>query len=441
MNRAVLALSLFGSAAALFGAEAPAPPPKTRVITAARLIDGTGSKPLGRAVVVVTGEKIVRVGTAGSLTIPEGAEIIDLGDVTLLPGLIDTHTHIAGRDIEDPEVFTSEVRDYPAYNAILGVASMHKTLQAGFTTIRNLGASNFDDVALRQAVNEKKIHGPRIQGAGHPTGITGGHCDDNGYRPGLLDGGVRQGVADGGDQIRAAIRYQAKYGADVIKMCATGGVLSEGDAVGVTQYSFEEMKVAVEEAHKLERKIAAHAHGAEGIRLAVKAGVDSIEHGSFLDDEGAKMMAEAGTYLVPTLMAGEIVEKMARSGVLKGLRAEKAIAAATAMRKAVKTAVAHKVPIAFGTDAGVFPHGRNAREFWLLVNWGGLTPMEAILTATKNAAKVMGWEDRVGSIAPGRYADIIAVSGDPLADISAMEKVVFVMKNGEIERRSARTED
>jgi imidazolonepropionase-like amidohydrolase len=289
-------------------------------------------------------------------------------------------------------------------------------------------------MALRKAINEGWTPGPRIETAGHGIGITGGHCDENGFRPGLLQLGPIDGVANGPEEIRAAVRYQIKYGADVIKTCATGGVLSEGDAVGATQYSFEELKALVDEANKLERKVAAHAHGTEGIKLAVRAGVASIEHGSFLDEEGAKMMAERGTFLVPTLSAGEAVEKAAKTGVLKGLRAEKALAAATAMRHGIKLAVANKVQIALGTDAGVVPHGANAREFFLMCEWGGLTPMESIIAGTMNGAKLLGWDKNLGSLTPGKWADIVAVSGDPLKDIHAMEKVVFVMKNGVIYR-------
>jgi imidazolonepropionase-like amidohydrolase len=271
-----------------------------------------------------------------------------------------------------------------------------------------------------------------MQAAGHSLGITGGHCDTNGYRPGLLNGSIENGIADGSEQIRAAVRYQVKYGADLIKTCATGGVLSEGDAVGVTQYSFEEMKAMVLEATKLERKVAAHAHGTEGIKIATRAGVASIEHGSFLDEAGARLMVQHGTFLVPTMMAGEAVEKAAKNGVLKGLRAEKALAAATAMRNGIKIAVANKVSIALGTDAGVIPHGTNAREFVLMVEWGGMSPMESIVAGTRNGAKLLGWESNLGSLTAGKWADIVAVPGDPLQDIHNMEKVVFVMKTGVI---------
>src|SRR6185503_12164489 len=251
---------------------------------------------------------------------------------------------------------------------------------------------NFDDMALRKAINEGWTVGPRMETAGHALGITGGHCDDNGFRPGLLDGGIRDGIANGPEEIRAAVRYQIKYGATVIKTCATGGVLSEGDAVGATQYTYEELKAMVDEANKLERKVAAHAHGAEGIKIAVRAGVSSIEHGSFLDDEGARMMKERGTYLVPTLSAAEAVERAAKTGVLKGLRAEKALAAAAAMRNGVKIAVRNGVPIALGTDAGVVPHGTNAHEFVLMVQGGGMSNMDAIVAGTLNGAKLLGWD-------------------------------------------------
>jgi imidazolonepropionase-like amidohydrolase len=245
-----------------------------------------------------------------------------------------------------------------------------------------------------------------------------------------MDGNPMLGIADGADQIRAAVRYQAKYGADVIKMCATGGVLSEGDAVGVQQYTYEEMKALVDEATKLERKVAAHAHGAEGIKTAVRAGVASIEHGSFLDEEGARLMVQHGTYLVPTLSAGEAVARAADAGVLKGLRAQKARAAAAAMKNAVKIAVKDGVPIALGTDAGVGAHGTNGHEFTLMVEWGGMTPMQSIVAGTMSGAKLLGWDKQIGSLATGKWADVVAVPGDPLQDIHVMEHPVFVMKNG-----------
>ncbi|HEV8590003.1 MAG TPA: amidohydrolase family protein [Pyrinomonadaceae bacterium] len=406
------------------------------VLKAARLIDGTGAPAVTNGVIVVTDNKITAVGDAKSVRIPSGAKVIDLGDVTLLPGFIDAHTHLVGRVLGDPEGETSAVRDYDAWGAILGVLHARDTLMAGFTTVRNVGAEGpFSDMALRKAINEGWTPGPRMETAGHALGITGGHCDENGYKPGLLQLGPMQGVANGPEEIRAAVRYQIKYGADVIKTCATGGVLSEGDAVGATQYSFEELKALVEEANKLERKVAAHAHGTEGIKLATRAGVSSIEHGSFLDEEGARMMKERGTFLVPTLMAGEAVERAAKNGVLKGLRAEKALMAAEHIRKAIKIAVANNVTIALGTDAGVIPHGTNAREFFLLVDWGGMSNMDAIVAGTMNSARLLGWDKNLGSLVPGKWADIVAVSGDPLKDIHAMERPVFVMKNGVVYRK------
>jgi imidazolonepropionase-like amidohydrolase len=421
-------------------AQTPAPigirpqPPEGKgvvVLKAARLIDGTGAPAITNAVIVVSDNKITAVGGASRVSVPPDAKVIDLGDVTLLPGFIDAHTHLVGRVLGDPEGDTSVVRDYESFGAIVGVLHARDTLLAGFTTVRNVGAAgNFDDMALRKAINEGWIIGPRMESAGHAIGITGGHCDENGFKPGVAQQDPMNGVADGPEEIRKAVRLQIKYGADVIKTCATGGVLSEGDAVGATQYSFEELKALVDEARKLDRKVAAHAHGTEGIKIATRAGVSSIEHGSFLDEEGAQAMFARGTFLVPTLSAAEAVERAAKTGVLKGLRAEKALAAATAARHATKIALAAGVQIALGTDAGVIPHGTNAREFFLMVDWGGMTNMQSIQAGTLNGAKLLGWDKNLGSLTAGKWADIVAVSGDPLKDIHAMEKVVFVMKNG-----------
>jgi imidazolonepropionase-like amidohydrolase len=409
-------------------------------LKAARLIDGSGSAPISNAVIVVTDNKITAVGPASSVSIPANARVVDLGNVTLLPGFIDAHTHLVGRVLGDPEGDMAAVKDYESFAAILSVANARDTLMAGFTSVRNVGASGpFDDMALRKAINEGWVVGPRMQSAGHAIGMTGGHCDENGFKPGLLSQSIADGVADGPTDIRAAVRYQIKYGADVIKTCASGGVLSEGDAVGATQYSFEELKALVEEANKLERKVAAHAHGTEGIKFAVRAGVASIEHGSFLDEEGARLMKEKGTFLVPTMSAGEAVERAAKSGVLKGLRAEKGLAAGAAMRHAIKIALANKVRIALGTDAGVVPHGSNAHEFVLMVEWGGMEPMEAILAGTRNGAELLGWDKNLGTLATGKWADIVAVDGDPLKDIHNLQNVVFVMKNGVVYKERSPT--
>jgi imidazolonepropionase-like amidohydrolase len=402
------------------------------VLKAARLIDGTGAAPISNAVVVVTDNTITAVGTAASVRVPPDAKTIDLGDLTLMPGFIDAHTHLIGRTLGDPAGDNALVRDFQSFGAILSVENARNTLMAGFTTVRNVGANQFDDLALRKAIDEGWTPGPRMITAGHSIGIRGGHCDENGFRPGLFDPGIEEGIADGPDQVRAAVRYQIKYGASVIKTCATGGVLSEGTAVGATQYTYEELKAMVEEANKLERKVAAHAHGTEGIKNAVRAGVSSIEHGSFLDEEGARLMRERGTYLVATLSAAEAVEGAAKTGVLKGLRANKAMAAAAAVRSAIKLAIANRVQMALGSDSGVVPHGTNGREFVLLVQWGGLSNMDAITAGTLNAAKLLGWEKNIGSLTTGKWADIVAVSGDPSREIQDIQKVKFVMKNGVI---------
>ncbi len=356
-------------------------------IRAARIIDGTGAAPIQNGIVLVTNDRIVAVGPAASVRVPADARRLDLGDVTLMPGFIDLHVHLIGREVED----------------------------AGY------------------------VPGPRLQVAGHSLGITGGHCDENNYQPGLFDKSPESGIADGVDEVRYAVRYavryQVKYGADVIKTCATAGVLSGGtQGIGASQYSVEELEAMVNEARTLGRKVAAHAHGAEGIARAVRAGVASIEHGSFLNEEGARLMAERGTYLVPTLMAGEAVERAAAAGQLPPYIAVKANAAAAAMRNGIRIAKAAGVPIALGTDAGVARHGQNGHEFTLLVQWGGLTPMEAIVAGTSSAAKVLGWEDRVGIIRAGLWADLVAVPGDPTRDVTLLERPNFVMKGGVVFR-------
>ncbi|HVG45308.1 MAG TPA: amidohydrolase family protein, partial [Longimicrobium sp.] len=360
----------------------------TVVLRAARVIDGTGAAPILNGEVVVTDDRIVSVGRRGAAA-PAGARVVDLGDATLLPGFIDAHVHIIGRALGQPGADEALVHEYPGFGAIVGAENARRTLMSGFTSVRVLGSPDFQDVALRKAIDEGWTVGPRMQVAGHSLGITGGHCDENGYRPGLFDPDPQHGVANGVEQVRAAVRYQTKYGADVIKTCATGGVLSEGDAVGVLQYTLEELTALVEEAHRQERRVAAHAHGAEGIKIAVRAGVTSIEHGSFLDEEGARLMAQHGTVLVPTISAGEYVEGAAKSGRLTGLRAEKALAAAQGMRNSVRLAMRNGVPIALGTDAGVGNHGTNGHEFTLLVTWGGLTPMQAITAGTLAGARLL----------------------------------------------------
>jgi len=433
-------LPLLALLAAPLAAQQPATPAtpatpaqETIVLRAARLIDGTGAAPVTNGVVVVRGDRIVAAGPASSVTVPAGARTIDLGDATLLPGFIDMHTHVVGRALGDPAGADAAVRDFPAFGAIVGVEHARKTLMAGFTTIRNLGANNFDDLALRRAIDGGFVPGPRMQAAAHGIGITGGHCDENSYRPGLADGDHRTGQADSPEEARKAVRYQTKYGADVIKICATAGVLSEGTGVGQPQLTFEEISAVVDEATRQGRKVAAHAHGTEGIKVATRAGVSSIDHGTFLDDEGARLMKEKGTWLVPTLMAGEYAKRAADQGVLSPAMAVKARAAHAGGARRIGLALKHGVPIAFGTDAGVGPHGENAQEFKLLVD-AGMTPMQALVAATSSAAKLLGWDANVGTLAAGKWADIVAVPGDPLRDITATERVSFVMKGGRVYR-------
>ncbi|MFQ5700847.1 MAG: amidohydrolase family protein [Acidobacteriota bacterium] len=399
-------------------------------IRAGTLIDGTGGPPASGVVILLEGDRITGVGSG--LRIPRGAHIIDLSSATVLPGFIDSHVHLTGRYIgEGNDWQNSVVRDMPQEDAIRGVRNARLTLEAGFTTVRNVGAHAFSDIALRDMIDSGVVPGPRILAAGHSLGITGGHCDINGYRPGLFDPDIRRGIADGEDQIVASVRYQVKQGADVIKFCATGGVLSEGDAVGVQQYTLEEMRALVRAAQLTGRRVAAHAHGTEGIKAAVRASVTSIEHGSMLDDEAIALMKQHGTYLVPTLMAQEAVERQAKEGILTGLRAEKALFIAPAGRRSFGMAVRAGVKIALGTDAGVFRHGTNGHEFTLMVS-NGMDPMAAIVAGTSAAADLLGVRDETGTVEAGKTADLVAVAGDPLADIKLLENVGFVMHAGKV---------
>ena len=403
---------------------------QTVVVRAARMFDPAAGTVTGPVTVVVDGDRIREVNPTAA---PQGVEVVELGDVTLLPGLIDMHTHLAF-DIEGDWI-TRDVRETAADAALRGAGNARRTLAAGFTTVRNVGAGGFADVALRDAINRGDLPGPRMQVAAHSLGVTGGHCDTNGFVPRLEDAfGIETGQADGPDAIRRSIRHQVKYGADVIKICATGGVLSEGDSVGVQQYTAEELVAVVETAEMLERRVAAHAHGNAGIKAAVRAGVTSIEHGSILDDEAVALLVEHGTWLVPTLAAAEAVETMAGDGRLTGERAAKALAIVPRMRESVRLAVRGGVNVAFGTDAGVFAHGTNGREFTLLVEWAGMTPMQAIVAGTSSAAELLGWSHDVGTVRPDRYADLVAVEGDPLEDIAELEAVDWVMKGGEVVR-------
>jgi imidazolonepropionase-like amidohydrolase len=418
--------------------QGPTGPRDTLAVTAIRagtLIDGTGSTPVKNAVILLRGDRITAVGA--DVAIPRGATVIDLSGATVLPGFIDAHVHLAYRTIGDGDWLHAGLTDLPGQLALLGAAHAQQTLEAGFTTVRVVGTAYFNDLALRNAINAGWLPGPRILGAGISFGITGGHCDDlDGLRPDAVghESGIADGVADGVDQVRAAVRYVVKYGADVIKICATGGVLSATDSAGAQQYTEEEMRAIVETARMLSRRVAAHAHGTAGIKAAVRAGVTSIEHGSILDSEAVALMVQHGTWLVPTLMAGEQVTLLAQAGRLPPAIAAKALAIAPQMQASFRLALHAGVKIALGTDAGVFPHGRNGHEFTLMVRYG-MTPMQAIQAGTLSGATLLGRESEVGSLVPGKFADIVAVQGDPLQDVTVLEHVGFVMKGGVVFKR------
>jgi imidazolonepropionase-like amidohydrolase len=402
-------------------------------IRAARLFDGTSDSTIADAVVLVQGSRITAKGSR--LPIPAGAQVIDLGDATLLPGFIDAHTHVTDESSDDWNADTVAGLRRTIPEATLRAAEFaRRTLMAGFTTVRDVGAGDYIDVGLRNAIAAGVTAGPRMLVAVHALSARGGHCDNTGfpYQRFGPEPGIADGIASGPDQFRDAVRFQVKYGADVIKVCATGGVLSLGDDVGAPQVTQAEMDALVDEAHRLGRRTAAHAHGAEGAKVAIRAGIDSIEHGSFLDDEAVRMMHEKGTYLVPTLMAGEYAGGRKATRKYPPEIASKALQALDGRTSAFKRAVGAGVKIAFGTDSGVSPHGRNAEEFALLVEHG-LSAAAALRTSV-TAATLLGVERITGTIEAGKEADIVAVPGDVLRTIAATEKVSFVMKGGTIVR-------
>ena len=403
---------------------------ETIYLTAAKMIDPASGKVVASPAVIIKDDKIVSVGTAGSLAAPDDARKIDLGAQTILPGLIDMHTHITSRP--DRAGYESLGVSVPM-QAVSGVANAYKTLQAGFTTLRNVGAAGYADVALRDSINSGETVGPRLFVSGPPIGATGGHCDENLLPAAFHD--KREGVADGVEEIRKKVREVHKYGADLIKLCATGGVLSKGDAVGAQQLTYEEMKVAVDEAHMLGLKVAAHAHGTSGIADAIRAGVDTIEHASLADAEGINLAKTKGAVFDMDIYNDDfILAEGAKMGILpESLAKERSIG--RAQRETFKKAVQAGVIMTFGTDAGVYPHGDNGKQFAKMVEWG-MTPMQAIQAATSTAAKVLGHlGDDLGAIAPGKYADIVAVQGDPLSAIDELEHVRFVMKAGVVYRQ------
>jgi imidazolonepropionase-like amidohydrolase len=430
---AVTALLLAG--ASLRGAaQEPAAAPAVTVLKAARLFDGRGDRVLPDGVVVVEGATIKAAGSR--LPVPAGATVIDLGDATLLPGLIDAHTHLSGESGDDwAREAVARLRRGAPEVAVRAAEYARRTLLAGFTTVRDVGSNDFVDVGLRNAIADGMAVGPRLLVAVSSLGSRGGHCDATGFPYRLFgeETGVPEGIASGADQFRDAVRFQVKYGADVIKVCATGGVLSLGDEVDTPQVTQAEMDAIVEEAHNLRKKVAVHAHGAQGAKVAVRAGADSIEHGSFLDDEALRLMKERGTYLVPTLLAGEYAGGRAVPRQYPPEIAEKAAKAVAARSDTFRKALAMGVKIAFGTDSGVSPHGKNGQEFALLVEHG-MSPAAALRSATLDAATLLGIERTTGTLEPGKQADVIAVPGDPLADVRAMERVRFVMKGGKVFR-------
>jgi len=426
----LLALTLAAAATALVAAQ---PPASLTAIRAVRLFDGRSDTSVTDGVVLVQGGRITAAGSR--IAIPAGAQVVDLGDSTILPGFIDAHTHITDESSDDwnSDLVAGLRRTIPE-GTLRAAEFARRTLNAGFTTVRDVGSSDYIDVGLRNAIASGMAVGPRMLVAVHALGSRGGHCDSNGfpYERFGAEPGIANGIASGPEQFRDSVRFQVKYGADVIKVCATGGVLSLGDDVGAPQLSQAEMDALVEEARRLGRKTAAHAHGAEGAKVAIRAGIDSIEHGSFLDDESVKMMKERGTYLVPTLMAGEYAGGRKATRKYPPEIAAKALQAVDGRSTAFKRAVGAGVKIAFGTDSGVSPHGRNAEEYALLVEHG-LSAAAALKTGP-TAATLLGIDRLTGTIEQGKAADIVAVPGDVLRNISATEHVRFVMKDGKVYR-------
>jgi imidazolonepropionase-like amidohydrolase len=428
----ILALGLAAAAsttALVRGQQAPG----ITAIKAARLFDGKSDSATADGVVLVQGSRITAAGAR--LAIPAGAQVVDLGDATILPGFIDAHTHVTDESSNDwnADLISGLRRTIP--EATLRAAEFaRRTVLAGFTTVRDVGSSDYIDVGLRNAIAAGLVVGPRMLVSVHALGARGGHCDNSGfpYERFGAEPGIAHGIASGPDQFRDAVRFQVKYGADVIKVCATGGVLSLGDDVGAPQLTQAEMDALVEESHRLGRRTAAHAHGAEGAKVAIRAGIDSIEHGSFLDDEAVKMMKERGTYLVPTLMAGEYAGGRKATRQYPPEIAAKALQALDGRSSAFKRAAGGGVKIAFGTDSGVSPHGHNAEEFKLLVEHG--LSAAAALRTSSTAAALLGVDRITGTIDAGKEADIVAVPGDVLRDITATERVRFVMKGGKILR-------
>lgn len=428
-SRYAFVLAIGVAAHSAVAAPGAAPPPAPIVLKAARLFDSASGTLVQPGLVVVSGQKIEAVGAASAL--PANAKIIDLGDATLLPGFIDAHVHLS--DVMGPNWygdFFNEIMRFPTEQALYGAQYAKRTLEAGFTTVRDLGSSDYVSLGLRNAINAGMVPGPRMLIANYAVGSTGGHADQHPYPPERIAvAGPLQGVCNSPDQCREAVRYQIKYGADVIKFMPSGGVLSLSDPVDNVQLTQEEMNAIVSEAHSWGRKVAAHCHGDRAAKMAIAAGVDSIEHGSFLLDPTLQEMKKKHVYLVPTLFAGAwLIDRL--DGFPPAIAA-KARAAAAQMQQMFQHAAAIGVPVALGTDAGVEPHGLNAREFALMVK-NGLTAAQALVAGTASGAELLGITDKTGSLTTGKFADVVAVAGNPLTNIQATEYPIFVMKEGAI---------
>ena len=427
--RLTSALALALASATLFAQPAAAPTART-LVRAGHLVDVKTGSVLNDQTIVVVGDSIQSIAPTASVSAQPTDKVVDLSGLTVLPGLIDVHTHLTMNTDFDPFL---EVTSTSAKQAINGVVNARTTLMAGFTTVRNVGADGFVDVDLRDAINTGQVSGPHMQVSGPLIGITGGHCDEN-LLP-IQYHVVGDGVADGIHAVQHMVRQNIKYGADMIKICATGGVLSKGDDPNASQFTLEEMQAIVADAHRLGRKVAAHAHGAQGILWATEAGVDSIEHGSYITDEGIAAMKRHGTYLVPTLY---LEDWMIQSGHLPAIYQKKMTDVSSVAKANIKRAIQAGVKIALGTDAAVYPHGLNAHELDVYVNQMGMTPLAALQTATINAADLMGWTARTGTLESGKWADIIAVEKNPLDDIRTLQDVKFVMKAGVVYKNESK---
>ena len=405
--------------------------PQLVAVRAGHLFDPKSGTNLINQVVLIKGDRITDVGPADRVQVPADARVIDLSRATVLPGLIDCHTHLGSRADRYNEIY--HFKDTPFSHAFAGVVNARKTLEAGFTSVRDVGSNPFLAVDLRNSINEGYLVGPRIVASGPAISITGGHGDLNNYSPYvqmmMFPEERDYKIADGADQIRHVIRGQVKYGVDVIKIISTGGVLSRGDSPGAPQYTLEELKVAAETAHMAGRKIAAHAHGTQGIKNAILAGIDSIEHASLIDDEGIRLAKEHGTYLVMDIYNDDYILNEAPKYGLPVENLDKERMVGRLQRENFRKAFQAGVKMAFGTDAGVYPHGDNAKQFFYMVKFG-MTPAQAIRAATSSAADLIGRSKDVGTIEAGKFADMIAVNADPLSDVRTLEHVDFVMKSG-----------